>query len=299
MKPTTSFPLLLTAVYLLAFGTRYLDPALLGTGDTMYLSLVVLQLAVFLLPGIFYCRMKGEGYSVRLNFRPFSPRKLLFILASFLTLLAGVLVIRRALVVLDVVSFRYSIFDSRLTLGIHWDDPRFWYVLIAYAAMPALCEEFIFRSVLMREYTDACGEVTAVVMSTLSYAMLSLTVSSFFESLFVGFMLACVTAVTRTVLPAMLMRVFYNIFGILTEGTVRTLLNQAGGAFLTVILLTLLLLAMFFAFSEGDRLCRWYASVGTEPPAPTAQPCGRLYEALFSPTFLVAAAVCIAAVILL
>nr|MBQ4317836.1 CPBP family intramembrane metalloprotease [Clostridia bacterium] len=290
-KNTLTMPILTAVIYLLYLGSHFIDAQLLGYGDSMYLSVIILQLIIFILPGIFYCRVKGEGYSVGLNLRPIAPRKLIFILTSFVVMVTGTILIRLAHFFAVGYTARYTLFDGTVTASVMWDDPMFWYLIVAYAAIPAFCEEFVFRTVLMREYTDSCGEVTAVVMSSLAYAMLPLNFGSFFEQLFCGFVLASVTVITRSSVSAMIMRFAFNTLGIMGDSTLVSIFEQSDGkAFVTVTVLTLMLIFLVITFSEGERLCRFYAYTEVSPPEKQSDP-QKITDALFSPSFIACAAI--------
>jgi len=292
VKNTLIAPVLIAVIYLLYLGSRFVDAKLLGSDDSLYLSVIILQLIIFILPGIFYCRVKGEGYSTRLNLRPIAPRKFLFVITSLLTMIFGTALIR--LIHFKTVGYtaRYTLFDGTVAPGISWDDPMFLYIIVAYAAIPAFCEEFVFRGVLIREYTDSCGELTAVIMSTLAYAMLPLNFGTIAEQLFCGFVLSAVTVITRSSLSAVIMRFVFNFVGAAGDSTLQSIFEQSdGGAFVAFTIITLMLIALVFAFSEGERLCRYYAYTDTEPPIPPEGEKQPLHEALFSPTFILCAAI--------
>ena len=310
VKNTLTAPVLLFVIYILYLGSGYVDAGLLGSDDGLYLSVIILQLVIFILPGIFYCRVKGEGYSMRLNLKPIAPRKLIFIITSFLVMLFGTILIRLAHFNTVGYTSRYSLYDSTLRVGVMWDDPVFWYLVVAYAVIPAFCEEFVFRSVIIREYTDSCGELVAVIISTLTYAMLPLSFGTFFEQLFCGFILSGVTVITRSAVSAMLMRFVFCVVGIMGESTLISIFEQSdGGALVAFTAITVMLISMVFAFSEGERLCRFYAYTDAEPPGSvrsgpvrsgpvrSGSAEGRisfgtgLASAVFSPSFIACAAV--------
>ncbi len=298
-KNNITAPILLIVIYLLYLASKFVDAEMLGSLDGLYLSVIILQLIIFILPGIFYCRVKGEGYSVRLNLRPIAPRKIFFVVAAFFTMVFGVVLIRLGLFSAGAYTSRYSLFDGTVTPGTTLDDPMFWYLIVAYAAIPAFCEEFVFRSVIIREYTDVSGELTALVMSTLTYAMLPLEFAALPEQLFCGFVLSAVTIITRSSLPAMVMRFLFNALGVVGEGTLLSIFEQSdGGAFVAFTAITLMLIALTFSLSEGERLCKFYVYTDVKPPRPIVEDKPtKLTDALFSPSFISCAALFVIAAI--
>ncbi len=285
-RNTLTAPLLVLVMYLLFCGSGFIDAALLGTGNSRILSVIILQLLILVLPGIFYCRIKGEGYSVRLNLRPFGPKKIMFVISAFCAMSAGTALIRLMQYPLTGYTSRYSLFDPMGTFGVRWYDPDFLYLAIAFAVVPAVAEEFIFRCVLIREYTDTCGAKTAILLSTLTYAMLPLSFPNFFEQLYCGFVLSCVAVLTGSSVAAILMRLAFNLVGLMGEGALQTVYQQSGkSTFMVFVVLTLFLIALVFALTEGERLCRYYVYTGAEPEKPSAREPQKWTDALFSPSF--------------
>ena len=285
-RNTLTAPLLILAMYLLLYGSKFIDAALLGTGNSRILSVIILQLLILVLPGIFYCRIKGEGYSVRLNLRPFGPKKIMFVISSFCALAAGTALIRLIQYPLTGYTSRYSLFDKMGTFGVRWYDAEFLYLAVAFAVVPAVAEEFIFRCVLIREYTDACDAKTAILLSTLTYAMLPLCFSNFPEQLYCGFILSTVVVLTGSSAAAILMRLAFNLVGLMGEGALQTVYQQSGKTtFMYFIVLTLFFISLVFALTEGERLCRYYVYTETEPEKPSSGEPQKWTDALFSPSF--------------
>ncbi|MBQ7820670.1 MAG: hypothetical protein IJ391_00100 [Clostridia bacterium] len=82
-------PCLVIASLALITAIRYIDPAMLARRDNIYLSLVILQFLVLLLPAVFYTKLKGKGYISTLNMKMFMPDSIAFIIVATLALIIG------------------------------------------------------------------------------------------------------------------------------------------------------------------------------------------------------------------
>ena len=60
--------LLVLSTYLLLLLSRVIDTALLGR-DSEYLSIVLLQVMIFLIPGVIFCKLRGGAFTERLRLR--------------------------------------------------------------------------------------------------------------------------------------------------------------------------------------------------------------------------------------
>ena len=89
-------PALVLAVYVLLLCSRFLDTSLFADGNS-YLTVVVLQLLIFLLPAAIYCKLRGDHIRGRLRIRFVGLEQLLLVLAAAMTLICGALVISFAM----------------------------------------------------------------------------------------------------------------------------------------------------------------------------------------------------------
>jgi len=315
MKFKASFiaPLFVLILYGLFFASGFAEERLVEAGGNLYLSVIILQILLFLLPAILFCRLKGVGYAVKLNVRLFSPGKLGCVLVSALTLICGSILIRFAQIYLfDMREFRFSLFDSYLKMG---DSGDFLFIVTAFAVVPALTEEFVFRSLLLAEYNfGGYGAVsTALIVSLLSsmlYGSLELLPIRFMASL----VFCAVALVTNSSVAAFLSHIIFNIYGILGEPYILKVLVDPSNKIISIFTFALLFLALLIILlGEFEHIMRRMGQTGAPTPsyrlkkskdgetpdlaateaaeehAPTASlsETSRLaIEAFFSPTFL-------------
>ena len=170
-KESFTTPIFALFIYLMAFASRYLREPLIKSGGNGYLSVIILQLLIFFVPAVFFCRLKGVGYSSKLNIRLFSPTKAGAVITSALMLIFGSIIIRfTQIYLLDITSFSYSPFEGFIASE---SSDNFLFTATAFAIMPALSEELIFRTIMLTEYNEGgYGAVNATFITSLLSAFL-------------------------------------------------------------------------------------------------------------------------------
>lgn len=291
-------PILLLVMLALLLCTRLLDVRLLEYRDNIYLSVIILHLLIFMLPAIFYCKLKGAGYSAQMNLRFFRPGMLPFSFAALFVMLSGGLLVKLAMFRLGVYSGEYQVFADLIpTGGGTVSDTA--YAVLACAVLPAVCEEFVFRSVLLTEYSRY-GAVCAVVVTSVMYVFPGFRPLNIPLTLFCGVVLGASACVTRSVAAPILIRVLYNLAELFAEPQLSAFFRQTAN--LTVCAFILVILFCFFlflTFGEAERIYYLYALTRPDDSPPAALPLGRrLTEALLSPTLLLCLGLYIAALLI-
>ena len=66
MKTKASFsaPLFALILYALLFASGFAKDRLIGAGGNVFLSVIILQILIFIIPSIIFCLMKGAQYSL-------------------------------------------------------------------------------------------------------------------------------------------------------------------------------------------------------------------------------------------
>jgi membrane protease YdiL (CAAX protease family) len=258
IKSTFGAPALAAGVFLLLFTSNYIDAALLRAQDNIYLSIIVLQLLVFLIPSFFYSKLRGEGFLSKLRLRFFEPDKIIFILLASAALILGSLIMSTALSSLGLTANQFSLYENYITPGVDGISD-YLYVALAFAVLPAVCEEFLFRSVILAEYEQS-GIFCAVTLSSALFAMLHFSFSKFPIFLFCGVVLAVITYITRSVLAAMAAHCIYNLFGLFGQAYVnRAVSHLQNYVLLQFALIGIFLFVLIFVFGEADRIYHNYA----------------------------------------
>ena len=267
----------------------FADALLLMSGDSIYLSVIVIQLLVIIIPTIFYVRLKGDSFLPRLRIRLFSADKLIIILLSVAIMVLGSLLLNTLFSAMGFSAGRFSLYETYVPPG-SVDFSNALYVIVTFALLPALAEEFLFRSVILAEY-EKTGVLSAIFMSAFMFSMLHFNLASFPIYFFCGVILAFVTYAARSVLAAVVVHFLYNLFGLFGQAYVNNVIAQLQHFELFVIILVLaFLLVLFLIFSEAERIYHNYAVSNKSSDYVTTK--GRkskialFLEAFLSPAFL-------------
>ena len=130
---------------------------------------------------------------------------------------------------------------------------------MAYAVVPAICEEFFFRSLLCAEYEEY-GVFPSFIMSTLFFGMIHFDLKQLIIYFFAGAILFLVLYVTRSVLGSIIVHFLYNLYGLFGQGFASEVYSTTGSTELFLLLLfgAFLLFAALFC-GEAARLYRRYS----------------------------------------
>ena len=244
--------LLVLATYALLLFSKIVDLTLINR-ENEYYTVVILQLMIFLLPGAIWCKYRGEGYMRGLRMRLPRPSSFLLILSGTLLMISGGLLLSVLFGGLEALSKNFSLYDTFISKS-NGTVPSNLYLLLAYAIIPAICEEFIFRGILCHEYEKG-GVVRSVVFSSLFFAMLHFSPINILTYLFSGIVLALVLYASRSLFAAVITHLLYNIFGLFGQRYMNTLYKITGSEtfFIFIVAFIFLLSAALFC-RQGAKL---------------------------------------------
>lgn len=255
-------PLLAAAIIVMLGVSRFVLERQAENENNIFLVITVLQLIIFALPCMLYYFLKGRKLASPMYIAPVRPGHLIFIASALATLVTGNLLIK---------LFYYLFTGEAGTNGTYFaavvdsagTDTSTAMVLTALVFIPAVCEEFFFRGVVLAEYRQF-GAVNAVVFSSLCFAMLHFSIENFPIYLFSGLMLGMVCAVCRSIFASIVLHVVSNAMSIyLSDLFIRVTIQKSGAFFVGFVL------AMLFAVSlmlMTGRLERIYSGYAQKPP---------------------------------
>lgn len=269
MKAKASFlaPLFALILYVLTFSSEYLKDRLISQGGNIYLSIIILQILIFFIPAILFCRMKGIGYAAKLNLRLFSPGKFgVAILGGFVLVLGSILLRFLQITLFDIDSFHFSLFETYVSGDSTVD---FLFTATTFAIVPALTEEFVFRSLLLTEYNEGgYRAVTATVITSLLCGMMYLSPELLPIRFFSSVILCLVAYGTGSALASLLSHLIFNIYGIFGEQYILKVLTDPSNRILCFFTFTMLfLIVLILFFGELEHTLRQTGLQGTPSPA--------------------------------
>lgn len=254
-KRSITAPLAVLAVFLLLFLTRFLEGELL-TRENEYVAIIVLQLLIFMLPATIYIKLtSGNASEMRLS--PFGLGHLLLIISAIVTISTASLLIRYYTAGYSALSENYDlygVFISKNDGGV--GDTL--YLILAYAALPAICEETVFRGLLCAEYQHR-SSFSAIFMSSLFFAMIHFDTENFLSLFFAGVVLALTLYATRSLLAPIVVHFCQNLLSVFGRPVIQTVYDLGGEKLFIFIVTALALLFAFIFCSEAARLYRSYA----------------------------------------
>ena len=135
--------------------------------------------------------------------------------------------------------------------------------ILAFCLVPAICEEFFFRGVILSEYRSY-GLLKAIIISSVFFAFSHFSFEGFFIYLFAGFVLAFITSVCRSVFPAMILHFANNLLdlyaGDIFENNVWYDTNMYFFRFMVVLIF---LISLWRVFSRMQHI---YIQYSEKPP---------------------------------
>ena len=248
-RDTLWTPLLLVFVLILLYFVGFLPTERLGMEENPYLAVVVLQLVIYGLPVLIYCQCKGRSYSAGLRVHLPKPTHLLYLLYAAVFLIGGSSLLTMGMYTLFPDSFTegsaalYTEFarNSGIFDGL--------YMVMAFAILPAVTEELLFRGIVINTY-EKMGIFTAVVVSALSFAISHFSMVRFPVYFFSGVVLAGVLYATRSLLASMLVHTVNNAFVLFLEKFVFHIAEKR-----SISMILFLIFIGFFTLAAGWRMC--------------------------------------------
>ncbi|MBE6530716.1 MAG: CPBP family intramembrane metalloprotease [Ruminococcaceae bacterium] len=244
------------ATYILLLLSKIIDLTLINR-DNEYMSVVILQMMIFLIPAAVWCRFSGERYIRSLRIRPIKANSVLIIIAAALLMTSGGILLSLLFGGLESLSANFSLYNTFVSK----DDgtaPIKLYLILAYAVLPAIGEEFVYRGILCHEYEKG-GVMRAIALSSLFFALLHFDVKNLPVYLFAGAILAITMYATRSLLGAVIAHFLYNLFGLFGQPYINTFYNITGSTEFFVFILGFVFLGSAALFcGEASRLYRIY-----------------------------------------
>ncbi|MBQ8850358.1 MAG: CPBP family intramembrane metalloprotease [Clostridia bacterium] len=247
---------LVLATYVLLLFTKLIDITLINR-ENEYFSVVILQMMIFILPGAIWCKFSGEKYMSGLRLRTVKADSILIIISGALLIASGSLLLGVLFGGLESLSNNFSLYDTFISKD-QGTIPNKIYLVMAYAVLPAICEEFIYRGILCHEYEKG-GVMRAVIVSSIFFALLHFNLQNLPMYLFSGIILAMTLYATRSLFGAVITHFLYNIFGLFGQPYMSNLyqITNSPKLFIFIVAAVCILSAAVFC-GEAARLYKIY-----------------------------------------
>ena len=245
-----------------------------------YLSLVIFQLLTFGIPAAIWCRLREidifrldkHRYVSRLRMTRPRVSHIAITAAAVFALISGCLLLSINFSGESSLEGSFSLYDTFVSkynatpLGALW-------LILAYAALPAIGEELIFRGILCAEY-DRYGVICSVTVSSLWFSLLHFNFAKITVYIFAGLVLSLLLYATRSLYTVMIVHFIYNLFGIFGQQYITEFYITAGSIGVVIIILIMILLLSSVLFCGGaSRLYSGYSK--RDEPSNYREPVGR------------------------
>lgn len=256
--------------YLLLIVCRFMDASVLNR-DNEYFVIIILQMMVFLLPAFAFLLARKKPFRDALPLSGMRADHILLIIGAFMLLCFGSLLIEMAVGLGELPTGSFSLYDTFISKN-DGTVPRALYLILAYGALPACCEELIYRGIFCTEYRED-GAFCSIGMSMVFFTLLHFDPRGIPAYLFSALVLCAALLASRSLITVILIHFFYNLFGLFGDPVLSVVFNATGGSWLFVFVVIALFLGGAALFcGEAARLYRGHAGRPPKGAAQTALP---------------------------
>jgi membrane protease YdiL (CAAX protease family) len=280
-------PILVIIVLVMLRLSSYVLQSQKNTQSNIFLVISIVQIIVLVLPCIFYYFIKERRLSAPVFMSAVKPSHIIFIIFTLLLFISGSVLIKYIYVINGSPGTSISGFFDTVT---DRKDISNIGIIISFIAVPAVCEEFLFRGLILSEYRSL-GSVNAVIISALCFAMLHCSIENFPIYFFAGIVLGFVTVVTRSIISSIIIHLISNALSIYGSDVFLSIIIQKSGKYFVLFLILVVFgLSLLFVFSKLEQIYFTYAD---KPPITTLPPKSfpNISKVFLSPSFIILAAV--------
>ena len=289
LKPLHAPLLLVLSNFVLLLLSRLIDARLLDR-DSEYVGIILMQILIFIIPAVVFCLVWRKDFAKRIRLRVPRISHIPFLLYMLVVMIAGSLLTSILTGGIRSLEGNFTLYDTFVART--GTTAEMLYAILAYALLPAVCEELTYRSILCAEY-EKRGVGVAIAASALLFAMLHFSFAHFFTYLFLGALLACVMYATRSFLAPILLHIFYNIFCLFGQPYLSAFYVNAGSNEIFIFCVVVIFL-LFSAFAAGEarKIYHIHAKKSISSNYTTVLPWRRLPATLLETLLSPVAAVC-------
>ena len=268
----------ITAMQLSKLALTRLDPE-----TNIFVAVGVIQLVALAMPCVIYYLLKGRKLTEPILIVPKNGAHILFIIFAALFFISGMLLIKFFYFVGNggvaaVVNY-YDDFSGTTNGATHIE------IILSLIVIPAVCEEFFFRGIVFNEYRKY-GTANAIIVSALCFSMLHFSIENFFIYLFAGLLFGFVTAMTKSLIPSVILHLLSNFLSIYaSDAFLRVTVDKNGSYFIGFVLAVLAGGSFLLLMSRVESICLDYAQ---RPPVSAIPPksSDHWVKVFFSPAFI-------------
>ncbi len=248
VRPLHLPPVLVGITFLLLLLAR---PILTASADrdNEALLAILMQLLAISAPATVYVILRRDRLRGRLRLNPPRVEHIWFTVCMLAVMIGGGMLLGILTGGIASLEGNFTIYDSfTARMGGGWLETAL--LLVAYAILPALGEELIFRGILCAEY-EGYGVGVSVALSGMFFAMLHFSFALFPTYFLLGALLACAMYTTRSIWTPVLLHFLYNLFCLFGQPYLSAFYNNAASDEIFIFCVVVIAL-LFAAFAAGE-----------------------------------------------
>ncbi len=191
----------------------------------------ILELFVFVIPSSFYLKIKSQNLFEYSKIKAVGFSKLPFILSLSGTFFFGSVIV--SLLSRALFGAQSTVITSVDTLS----NTNALSVFLCFVLIPAFSEEFLFRSILISDYSHYKGP-TAIVISAFFFALMHFSFADLIFYFFTGILLGLLTYVTNSSVPSFILHLIYNCLTVYFGASLSSFFGDSTSSFILIFLLT-------------------------------------------------------------
>jgi membrane protease YdiL (CAAX protease family) len=179
-----------------------------------YLGVVILMTVIFFIPAYLYYKFtkRGRLSSVLNELKIKAPKIDHIFLLFFGAVLISVCVFYINLLfrLREGYTYGFYLYNTFFTGKLPSPDTPL-FPIIAFALVPAMCEEFMFRGIFHASY-EKQGFMSAAITSSIMFALVSLDIRTFISNFALGLFLSFILYLTRSLVSCFIVNFLFKCF---------------------------------------------------------------------------------------
>lgn len=253
LKERAALHVFFLSILILILFSGIIRLATLDSLPEVFIAATLLQVFVFGIPLYFYTRYKGgREYLSSLSFRAIRARHIPLLISLLMVTVFGALFINSVMYVLGLRGADFISTASYTLRGLS-TNTSFIYVFIAFAIIPAILEETVFRGVIYRYFLKS-SSISAAIISALFFAISRFDLAGFPAQLLMGLVLSFSVRLTGSILAPMLIHFFSNLLSVyLLPSFWNVMIQPMGMLFAIFIIFALLTVFIILALHLSEK----------------------------------------------
>ena len=228
--------------------------------DRIVLLMIIAYVCSFLLPMVFYVKLKGMDWFGGLKLALPNMRMIPFSIYMFFILVIGTIFIDYLFFSLSGETLAFPTIDTGGNIVFNIG------AFLAFIFVPAACEEFVFRAVLVAEYENY-GLILSLLTTSIAFAMSKLSLQLFCVYFYASIIFFICMKLTNSILIPIVLHTGYNFFNIYVETEIMGVLKSEQNRFILMFVLVVLFI-IFLSLSLGAAEDYYYRKAYRNDPLP-------------------------------